>query len=315
MKKFLFILSCACLVSCNNYRNQDKTNDSNTSEVITKTITSKELQTSQSSEITLDFSSYHLYTCEEDKYDEDGYQPVSAKVTIDEENKKASLKLYDSGENKWYPFSFRIEEKMMLQEGVVTYTVYNNVNKTGYIYVSTNRANGLFIDINNFYLDGNAICCWMQEGGSNGAEYRKETRTYAETTNTYSSTQSSTSNFNNGSIHSDEKIYGNYYNYEETDYCVEGVVVYEGEDDYYILETKRGYTILNRHSGGLFEGNKVRGELNRYGSKYLINRNNNTEIKVFIEEFALSDDDAVEWMGKNDHLKTKDQETYDYNNN
>ena len=45
----------------------------------------------EDTEITLDFSSYHLYTSEDDKYDSYGYQPVSAKVTIDEENKKALL--------------------------------------------------------------------------------------------------------------------------------------------------------------------------------------------------------------------------------
>ena len=92
------------------------------------------------------------------------------------------------------------------------------------------------------------------------------------------------------------------------------MVVYEGEDDYYIVETKRGYTILERYSGSIYEGNRVRGELNRYGAKYLINRNNNSEVKVYIEDFALSDDDAIEWMGKNEHLNKRDQEAYDNNN-
>ena len=118
-----------------------------------------------------------------------------------------------------------------------------------------------------------------------------------------------------GSISSDEKVYGNFYNYEETDNCVEGVVVYEGDDDYFIVETRRGYTVLERRSGSLSEGHKVRGELNRTGTKYLYNRRRNSEIRVYIEDYALSDDDALEWLGEHDHLKSDNQEAYDYNNN
>ena len=175
------------------------------------------------------------------KYDSYGYQPVSAKVTIDEENKKASLKLYDSGEKQWYPFNFRIDEKLHLQEGVITYTVYNNANQKGYIYVSTNRPGGLFIDINNFVFNGDVICCWMQESGSSGSQYRQETVTIQSTPNTYPSNPSYSPDLSGGSIHSEERItgnYSNYSNYEETDNCVEGVVVYEGDDDYYIVETR-----------------------------------------------------------------------------
>ncbi len=135
------------------------------------------------------------------------------------------------------------------------------------------------------------------------------TVTTSSTPNTYSSPNAS-----NGTLHSDERIYGDFYNYEETDDCVEGVVVYEGEDDYFIVETRKGYTIIDRRSGSLSEGHKVRGELNRSGSKYLFNRNRDSEVKVYIEDYALSDDDAIEWMGKNKHLKSKDQAAYNNNN-
>ena len=119
-----------------------------------------------------------------------------------------------------------------------------------------------------------------------------------------------------GSIHSDERIYGNYSNYsnyEETDDCVEGVVVYEGDDDYYIVETRKGYTVLERYSGRLDEDDKVRGELNRYNFKYLINRNKSSEVRVYIEDYMLSDERALEWLGEHGHLKSRDQEAYDYN--
>lgn len=310
MKKALLLLAIISFVSCvNNTKNDTSNNDSTIEEVVnTKNVEDTPSAVTENTEVTLDFSSYHLYTCEEDKYDASGYQPVSAKVTIDEESKKASLKLYDSGENKWYTFIFRIDEKMYLQEGVVTYTVYNNANQKGYLYVSTNRPGGLFIDINYFVFGGDVICCWMQEGGSDGSQYR-ENVTIQSTPNTYSSPDISS-----GSLHSDERIYSNFYNYEETNDCVEGIVVYEGDDDYYIVETRRGYTILERRTGSLSEGHKLRGELNRYGNKYLINRNRDSEVKVYIEEYALSDDDAIKWMGENDHLKDDDQRAYDANN-
>lgn len=315
MKKILLLLSLFFLVSCNNQRNQNSQNDSASTEQITENINQgEEADVSTNSEISIDFSSYHLYTCEEDKYDEGGYQPVSAKVTINEETGKASLHLYDSGTKKWYPFTFTIDDKLNLKEGVITYIVYNNAKQKGYIYVSTNRSNGLFIDINNFIFEGNTICCWMQEGDSNGEEYRQGAVARENTPNAYSSGSTYSPDLNSGNIQSNERIYGNYTYYEETDDCVEGVVVYEGEDDYYIVETKRGYTILERYSGSIYEGDRVRGELNRYGAKYLINRNNNSEVKVYIEDFALSDDDAIEWMGKNEHLNKRDQEAYDNNN-
>lgn len=305
MKKVLLLLSIISLVSCVNSTKKDTTDTESTpeEEVVANIVDNNPSANAENTEITLDFSSYHLYTCEADKYDASGYQPVSAKVTIDEGSNKASMKLYDSGEDRWYTFNFRLDEKLFLQEGVVTYTAYNNNNQKCYIYVSTNRPGGLFVDINSFVFEGNTYCCWMQEGSSEGSQYRGSV-TSQNTPNTYPSNPSYSPNLNGGSSSSGERIYySNYPNYEETDDCVEGVVVYEGDDDYYIVETRRGYTILERYSGSLYEGNKVRGELNRYGHKYLINRSRDSEVKVYIEDFALSDDDAVKWMGDNDHLK------------
>lgn len=148
--------------------------------------------------------------------------------------------------------------------------------------------------------------------------------TYTETTNTNSSsnitstetpnTYSSAQNLNSSNIHSNERIYGNFYNYKETNDCEEGVVVYEGDDDFFIVETRKGYTVLEVYSGILYEGDKVRGELNKYFFKYLVNRNRNSEVRVYIEDYMLSDDRALEWLGKHDHLKSDDQDAYDANN-
>ena len=319
MKKFVFfLLTIFCLSSCLN------TKPGTTTDGIDSVAKPKEFEQEfkypgvnvapKNTEITFNFSSYHLYTCEDDKYDASGYQQVAAIVTIDEESGKASLKLYDSGDDQWFVFNFRIDEKMNLQEGVITYSIYNNVNQKAYIYVSTNRPNGLFIDINNFEYEGDAICCWMQEGDSSGAEYRSNSVTINSTPNTTPSNSSYNSDLSRGSIHSNESVYGDFYNYEETDNCVEGVVVYEGTGDYYIIETRKGYTVLERYSGRLDEGDKVRGELNKYNFTYLINRNKRSEVRVYIEDYMLSDDNALEWLGEHDHLKYDHQRAYDANN-
>lgn len=321
MKKILLLLVIINLVSCVNKAKNDSLDtdsimvtDTNMEEVVNENkVEDTHSAITENTEVTIDFTSYHLYTCEEDKYDANGYQPVNAKVTIDEGNNKATMYLYDSGENKWFTFNFILVEKLHLQEGVITYKVYNNVNKIGYLYISTNRPGGIFIDINNFAFGGNEYCCWMQEGGSSGSQYRGSV-TIQNTPNTNSSYNS---NLNGGSISSGERIYGNYSNYpnyEETDDCVEGVVVYEGNGDFYIVETRRGYTVLERYAGRLDEGDKVRGELNKYNFKYLINRNKDSEVKVYIEDYMLSDKEALEWLGEHDHLKDDDQRAYDANN-
>ena len=321
MRRALFLVAIVCIMACNNHhQNNSNASDTDSIAVISEVVDSVNLpaSTSSNSDISLDFSSYHLYTCEEDKYDADGFQPVNANLTINEETNSASLKLYDSGTKQWYPFPFRIEERINVQEGVVVYKVTNNINQIGYIYVSTNRPNGLFIDINDFSFGGNRYCCWMQEGGSSGAEYRNNAvRVTPEEiegpVNNNSSAPTYNPSINSGNIQSDGRVYGKFSNYEETDDCVEGIVVYEGRGDYYIVETRKGYTVLERYSGRLDEDDKVRGELNRYNFKYLINRNKDSEVKVYIEDYMLSEEKALEWMGENKHLKSRDQEAYDYN--
>ena len=112
-------------------------------------------------------------------------------------------------------------------------------------------------------------------------------------------------------FHSNEKINGNYYEYEETNNCEEGVVVYEGNGGYYIVETRKGYTVIEDYSGSLYESAKLRGELNKYYFKYVINRNGNKEIKVYVEDYMLSDEKAITILGEKKGLKPKDQRAYD----
>ena len=101
-----------------------------------------------------------------------------------------------------------------------------------------------------------------------------------------------------------------YVNYEENSNCVDGVVVYEGRGDYYIVETNKGFTILETYSGFLSEGDEIRGELNKYNFTYIIKINNDSEIKVYIEDYMLSDERALEWLGEHDRLEDSDQDEY-----
>ena len=51
--------------------------------------------------------------------------------------------------------------------------------------------------------------------------------------------------------------------------------------------------------------------LNQYLFKYIINRNRNDEVRVYIEDYMLSDKKALQWLGKHKKLKYRDQEAYD----
>ena len=47
----------------------------------------------------------------------------------------------------------------------------------------------------------------------------------------------------------DDEYSSRYDNYVETSSCEDGVVVYEGRGDYYIIETGSGHTVLETYSG------------------------------------------------------------------
>ena len=110
------------------------------------------------------FSSYNLYTCEEDKYLQSGHQKTFAKVSIDEKKKTVLLSLYDTGNKKWYNFPLTIKSKAVLGKGIIAYNIINNVYTEGrsYVYVSFYRDGGLFIDVAAFNYQGDEISVWMQ---------------------------------------------------------------------------------------------------------------------------------------------------------
>ncbi len=112
----------------------------------------------------------------------------------------------------------------------------------------------------------------------------------------------------------DNSYQSNYSNYKPSSYDCEGIVVYEGRWGYFIVETGRGFTVLEVYSGMMYEDQKVKGNLNSYGFKYILNINSDSEVRVYIEDFMLSADRAVGWLGRHNKLKYSDQEIYDREN-
>lgn len=92
-----------------------------------------------------------------------------------------------------------------------------------------------------------------------------------------------------------------YDNYKEDSSCVDGVVVYEGKDDVYVIETRRGYTIAERYNGAYLKvGDKVRGPLHKFSFKYLLKKKGEREIRVYIEDYMMSEDEVNEWLKEHD---------------
>ena len=177
------------------------------------------------------------------------------------------------------------------------------------------------------------VSCTNKQGSNSPDEETTQSNNYAQTqsdnnpepteiTPTESSTDfvpviTTSTTENTYPTYSEESNHNNrrqYSNYEETDDCVDGVVVYEGSDDYYIIETRRGLTVCETYPGWLSKGDKVRGELNKYNFKYILNKNRDSEVKIYIEDYMLSEESALKWLGEHDHLKSSDQDYYDSNN-
>lgn len=94
-----------------------------------------------------------------------------------------------------------------------------------------------------------------------------------------------------------------YVNYKETSNCKDAIVVYEGDDDYYIVQTANGNcSIIERRSGAyLSKGQKIRGEITKTGTKYIIRKKDEREVKIYVEDYWLDFSDAIQWLKDNDH--------------
>jgi len=73
-----------------------------------------------------------------------------------------------------------------------------------------------------------------------------------------------------------------------------GEVIFE-KGDHYVIDTRTGYAVAEWYGGGIpSEGNQVIGNLSSYGFKDIYNTSTEMEIRMYIEDYMLDEDDAIE---------------------
>lgn len=79
-------------------------------------------------------------------------------------------------------------------------------------------------------------------------------------------------------------------------HAVKGEIVVE-KGDYYLVETSSGYTVMERYHGAFaYEGDKVVGNLNSYGFKDIYDVTKGSELRVYIEDYSLDEEDAMDLL-------------------
>lgn len=84
---------------------------------------------------------------------------------------------------------------------------------------------------------------------------------------------------------------------------VAGVVVYEGRYDYFIVYTENGYCIVEAYGCCLSEDDIIIGELNSFGFKDVYIKNRERTIRVYVEDYWMSEQKAIDWMVDHDKVK------------
>lgn len=65
--------------------------------------------------------------------------------------------------------------------------------------------------------------------------------------------------------------------------------------DYFVVEADAGFSLLEMYGGPDPErGDEIVGDIESYGVHKIYNKTNDTELSVWVEEFWLSEDDALE---------------------
>ena len=73
------------------------------------------------------------------------------------------------------------------------------------------------------------------------------------------------------------------------------VVAYPSGCDYYIVETNRGYALLEWYGGNdPSEGDTLVGDFEGYGMKTIYNITADRETRVWVEDYMLSESSAIE---------------------
>lgn len=81
-----------------------------------------------------------------------------------------------------------------------------------------------------------------------------------------------------------------------TAFAAKGEVVYKKSGcDYFIVETVMGYTVLEWHGGNEPDiGDIIVGDFESYGFKDIYNLTADSELRVWVEDYWLSWEDAIE---------------------
>lgn len=83
-------------------------------------------------------------------------------------------------------------------------------------------------------------------------------------------------------------------------FAAKGIVVYKSSScDWFIVNTNSGFIVMESYSGYFDEGDYVIGDIESYGFKNLFNKTRGIEGRVYVEDFQMSKDDAIEEFYKN----------------
>jgi hypothetical protein len=79
-------------------------------------------------------------------------------------------------------------------------------------------------------------------------------------------------------------------------WAASGVVVHKPSScDYFLVETTRGIALLEWYGGNdPDEGDRIVGDFESYGMKRVYNTTADAELRVYVEDYLLSEDDAIE---------------------
>lgn len=78
--------------------------------------------------------------------------------------------------------------------------------------------------------------------------------------------------------------------------AAKGHVIHE-KGDYYVVDTGRGCSVIEWYSGSIpSEGDKLVGILDSYGFTDVYNISRQQETHVYVEDYLLDEDDAIEMV-------------------
>lgn len=92
--------------------------------------------------------------------------------------------------------------------------------------------------------------------------------------------------------------------YKPSSYDVYGIVAYEAKYSWFVIYTERyGHIIVQHYGYDLDEGDMVYGRFSTYGYVDIYNETKDEIVSIYIDNWGLSRDRAVEWLSDRGYLK------------